>query len=200
MKVLMLTAVVFVYSLNPEILNAQVQTGPNATFGNQTESTFENDNFAGVSSSDVQGFRGGGNGGNSAMNAMGMMGMGGMGRGMMGGMMGGGFGGMGRGMGGFGMQNQNDPKMSLRIPFRIGFTVNRAAPELVQSRAQTRLQRIPALAKYVGVTVQMDGRTAVLYGTVGTERDKRLVELVLRLEPGIRTIENELTVDADNAE
>lgn len=192
----MLTAVVFVYSLNPEILSAQVQTGPNATFGNQTESTFENDNFAGVSSSDVQGFRGGGNGGNSAMNAMGMMGMGGMGRGMMGG----GFGGMGRGMGGFGMQNQNDPKMSLRIPFRIGFTVNRAAPELVQSRAQTRLQRIPALAKYVGVTVQMDGRTAVLNGTVGTERDKRLVELVLRLEPGIRTIENELTVDADNAE
>ena len=40
----------------------------------------------------------------------------------------------------------------------------------------------------------------MLNGTVGTERDKRLVELVLRLEPGIRTIENELTVDADNAE
>ena len=200
MKILMITAVVFVYSLTAEVLNAQVQTGPNATFGNQTESTFENDNFAGVSSSDVQGFRGGGNGGNSAMNAMGMMGMGGMGRGMMGGMMGGGFGGMGRGMGGFGMQNQNDPRMSLRIPFRIGFTVNRAAPELVQSRAQNRLQRIPALAKYVGVTVQMDGRTAVLNGTVGTERDKRLVELVLRLEPGIREIENELTVDAGNAE
>ncbi|MAT73498.1 MAG: hypothetical protein CMJ58_28790 [Planctomycetaceae bacterium] len=50
-----------------------------------------------------------------------------------------------------------------------------------------------------GVTVAMEGRTAVLSGEVATDHDSRLVEKLASMEPGVSQVRNELTVQPDDA-
>jgi hypothetical protein len=45
-----------------------------------------------------------------------------------------------------------------------------------------------------GVNVTMEGRRAILTGTVGSARDHRMSEMLLRLEPGVTVIENRLEI------
>jgi hypothetical protein len=49
-------------------------------------------------------------------------------------------------------------------------------------------------SRYHGVNVQIQDRTATLSGTVRTESDRRMTELLMRLEPGVSRIENQLSV------
>ena len=44
------------------------------------------------------------------------------------------------------------------------------------------------------INVVMDSGIVVLRGSVGTSNDKRLVENMLRLQPGVRDVRNELDV------
>jgi hypothetical protein len=151
--------------------------------------------FVGADSSDVSNFRSLTNvaGG---MNSMGMMGMGGMGMMGMGGMGRGGMGGFGRG--GMGRQ-QNDPRAQLRIPMRIAFA--RPVRDLAQlsSKATFRLTRIPSLSagNKVSVSVNDDG-LAVVTGSVVSERDSSLIERLLELEAGVKTVQNDLVVNTPN--
>ena len=115
-----------------------------------------------------------------------MMGMGMMGR--MGGM----------GMNQFGMNQQQNQRgrQQLRIPMRIGFT---AAPAQMAARSQqfaTRVPKIPGLKNVRGLTVEMDGETAILRGKVDSEDQRLLVERMAKLEPGISAVQNELQVEA----
>ena len=59
--------------------------------------------------------------------------------------------------------------------------------EIVMQRIQNRL-RVPEFQ------LAFDNRTAILSGTVTTERERELIELMLRFEPGISAVKNELTV------
>jgi hypothetical protein len=65
-----------------------------------------------------------------------------------------------------------------------------------------RLARLPALQNLPPVQVTLRDRTAIVSGTVPSERAKRLVAGVLLLEPGVGDVQNELIVDqaASNAE
>lgn len=56
--------------------------------------------------------------------------------------------------------------------------------------------RIQARLRLPDVQFEFDGRTARLLGTVPTERHRDLAESMLRLEPGIDEIKNELIVAA----
>ena len=47
---------------------------------------------------------------------------------------------------------------------------------------------------YAGVNVQINDRTAVLEGTVAYESDRRMSELLLRLEPGVSGVQNRISV------
>ena len=151
--------------------------------------------FVGADSSDISNFRSLTNipGG---MNSMGMMGMGGMGgMGMMG------MGGMGRGgMGGFGRGGQqNDPRAQLRIPMRIAFARPVRDLALLSSKATFRLTKIPSLSEgnKVSVAVTEDG-LAVVTGSVVSERDSSLIERLLELEAGVKTVQNDLVVNTTN--
>ncbi len=46
------------------------------------------------------------------------------------------------------------------------------------------------------IEIEFLERTACLRGTVSTQRHKELAEMILRLEPGVDTVKNELVVDA----
>mgnify|MGYP006083966999 FL=1 len=123
--------------------------------------------------------------GNSMGGFGGMGGMGGMG----------GFGGMG-GMGGFGNQNQNQPQNTLRFPYVIAFKTTPFLPQRVQVRAESRLKKLPGLSKFNQVSVTMNKTTATLKGVVVSDRDKRFIEKLVMLEPGVKEIDNQLAIKA----
>ena len=141
------------------------------------------------------GFIGGSNAGNPrSLSSVG----GGFGNGT-GGM--GGFGGMGGmsgfgGMGGFGGQGQNQTQSqnTLRFPYVIAFKTAPFVPLRVQVRAETRLKRLPGLSKFNQVSVTMNETTATLKGVVVSDRDKRFVEKLVLLEPGVKVVDNRLAV------
>jgi hypothetical protein len=124
-----------------------------------------------------------------SMNAMGrnMMGMGMMGR----------MGGFGNQ---FGMMNQQQSnqrgKANLRIPMRIGFRVPVAQMAARSQQFATRVPKIPGFAQVRGLSVEMDGETAILRGTVESEEQRELMERMAKLEPGISAVRNELLVAA----
>jgi len=65
------------------------------------------------------------------------------------------------------------------------------------SFAETLRRLETAWGPHLGrVTVSVQGDTAVLLGTVPSERDRAIVEQLLRFEPGIWQVRNELTVAA----
>ena len=67
---------------------------------------------------------------------------------------------------------------------------NGSSTELIVQRVQSRL-RLPE------VHLEVEGRTATVSGMVETERQRRLVESMLRFEPGIDAVKNEMTVSSD---
>lgn len=112
-----------------------------------------------------------------------------------GGFGGGGFGGLGALFGGqgFGGGGQNSTS-SIRTRLKSGIRVQRPSSDRVQYAAQTRLQTAPSAAGVTGVRVQMQGQTAVLSGVVATARQRRMSELMMMLEPGVKRVQNELAV------
>lgn len=101
------------------------------------------------------------------------------------------------GMGGTQMGTQTQGTGSSRpIRFKIssGFTVPRAALTAVSRRFEQRLSRLPGLTDATAVQVQMEGSTAVLIGSVASDREAELIARLAVLEPGIDSVRNELTV------
>jgi len=59
--------------------------------------------------------------------------------------------------------------------------------EIVAQRIQTRL-RVPKFQ------LAIEDRTATISGTVATDRERKQIELMLRFEPGISVVKNDITV------
>ena len=69
-----------------------------------------------------------------------------------------------------------------------GRSVQAGTPtEIVVQRIQGRL-RVPEFV------LAVENRTATVSGTVATERERKLIESMLRFEPGISVVKNEITV------
>jgi osmotically-inducible protein OsmY len=105
----------------------------------------------------------------------------------------------GRGRGG---QNQNQNQVggannqqqrTIRPQLVVAFNAPTPTAELVAARLSTRMKKIPK-AGFKDVTVEVDGRKAILRGEVNSEDDSRMAAMMARLEPGIRSVKNELVV------
>ena len=94
-----------------------------------------------------------------------------------------------------GRTGQRGPtRMNLRTSVQLGSTAPPAqAPTVIGERVQTQIARISRIQEMGSVTVELEGRTAVLRGQVATEQDRALVGRMLLLEPGISDVRNELT-------
>lgn len=63
------------------------------------------------------------------------------------------------------------------------------------SQALTRrLQRSDGIRSLGDITVTLNGRTAILQGEVASERDRSVAEQLVRLEPGVSQVQNQLLV------
>lgn len=93
-------------------------------------------------------------------------------------------------------QNQQGNKKQLRISIKadIPLASSATAPTALGRQFEARLTKLPGLEKQNDVQVRMEGRTAVLSGSVASDRDRSLVEGLALLEPGISAVRNELVV------
>ena len=85
-----------------------------------------------------------------------------------------------------------------QVPIRLtlGFQPQPVeAPRLTATLTQ-RLTRVPALPSASQIRLEMAGQTVVLRGTVASEDERQLAEGLVRLEPGVAAVRNELVVAA----
>ena len=147
-----------------------------------------------IGSATTSGFGLGLDGSTGAGGAGGASGIGGGGLGGIGGL--GGLGGLNSLFGGaFGAGSQaSKPIIRTRIRSRV--SVAPMQPALVQQQASVHLGQVTGEREFRGLNVQMYGRTAVLTGTVANESDRRMSELLLRLEPGVSKVDNRVVVSS----
>ncbi len=125
------------------------------------------------------------------------LGGGGLGGGRVGGL--GGIGGLG-GLGGGAGNTSAQAKKQIRPIVKVDIEVERPSSTSMATGANSRLGRIPLPKKLQGVTSSVIGDVVVLRGQVATESDKRLVERLVKLEPGIDSVRNEVTVQNSSLE
>lgn len=117
--------------------------------------------------------------------------------GMLGGNMGGLLGGTGfLGGGGMGMNNQqgSSPALGYQVNYN-GQPVNNITSTVTPStELQQRLSASPGMQGVSNLKVFMQGDTAILRGAVTSDYAKQLAAAMVRLEPGVYHVENELVV------
>jgi hypothetical protein len=111
----------------------------------------------------------------------------------------GGFGGLG-GLSGLGLNpfgttsTTTDSKPTIRTRLRSEVDIPARSVSNVQNSVQQQAVRNYSQPRFQGVGTSFEGSNAVIRGTVSNEKDRRMAELLLRLEPGISTVENRIIV------
>jgi hypothetical protein len=99
----------------------------------------------------------------------------------------------------FGSQNRGrsgSSRLNIRPQQRIAFEYTEPSATSITSTLETRFGRVAdRLANLGGITVTAEPEgLIVLTGAVTSEGDKRLAAMIARLEPGVRSVRNELIV------
>jgi hypothetical protein len=91
------------------------------------------------------------------------------------------------------------PRVQLNSPrLQIAFEHRSRSSSELNARLASRLQaKLPATATSP-IEVSMGGGEALLRGVVASERDRKMAELLVRFEPGVRGVRNELQVRSPN--
>lgn len=98
---------------------------------------------------------------------------------------------------GRGNRNGRQSSATMLTTFVPGFSYSSAAPQTVGQKLASQLTASRSVAATGPVQVQMDGRIAVLRGTVATESARDLAARIAMLEPGVSEVRNELTVEPE---
>jgi hypothetical protein len=192
----------FIGNLNTRPITASTTTGSSAfgvgASGGGSGSAFGANAFGGTTG----GFGGGGFGGGGLGGlGGGLGGLGGLGGGLggLGGI--GGLGGLGginnrNRAGGFGAQGNQQGKKTIRATVKPDFVLPAGSVPAVTSRIEERISRSPIQDRLRNLDIRVVGGEVTLRGNVATEADKRLMERLMKLEPGVDSVRNELTVVA----
>jgi hypothetical protein len=84
---------------------------------------------------------------------------------------------------------RSSPSFTTRIAFAVPAPAPRAA---VQANLQQLIGAAEQLPSRTGIKVKWDGDTLVLQDQVSNNEERRVAESLVRLEPGVRTVRNEL--------
>ena len=76
----------------------------------------------------------------------------------------------------------------------VGFSSRATLPDPFSQRVTAIVQRTPQVRTLSPVRVDMNGEVATLRGRVATQQDRELAENLIRLEPGVSDVRNELSV------
>lgn len=97
---------------------------------------------------------------------------------------------------GQGQQQNQDQRRVVRPTFKVAFDELPKPTTEVRSTRQPQFDSLSQTPSLRGVTYELEtGGVLVLRGTVDTPSQKRLAENVVKLEPGVKTVRNELTLN-----
>ena len=117
----------------------------------------------------------------------------------------GGFGGTGFGSGGFGGNrnngtsrnqtnlNSSNRQINFQTKLQIGFEHPTISRPTIRTNLESRLNSV-RLRRVTPLTVEMNGQTAILRGQVARESDRVVAVRIAKLEPGIESVIDQLTV------
>lgn len=87
------------------------------------------------------------------------------------------------------------PRATMYAPrLRVDFAHPQPAPQQMEASLTERLESCTELYRLSPIAVSLEGRTAILRGTVASERDRLLAQQLILFEPGISQVKNELQV------
>lgn len=95
-------------------------------------------------------------------------------------------------------QGATQTRPQVRLTLKLGFKPQPVSTTRVQM-FESRLMKLPGINWAGPAQVMMEGRTAVLRGTVATEEDRDLAAALAKMEPDVLSVRNELVV-ADSPE
>jgi hypothetical protein len=91
-------------------------------------------------------------------------------------------------------QNNQQQQRSVRPQLVVAFSAPRPTADVLSSRISNRFTKVAKQKGYEDVTVVVDGHTVTLRGEVDSAAAKRMASMLVKLEPGVRTVQNEITV------
>jgi len=141
--------------------------------------------------SDIGGPAGSGSGSRGSSSSRGMNSFGGFG-GRMGGF--GGFGGMSPFGNLFGGNSGSQAKPPIRARLRGSVDVPAEMVRAGEIRTRQNIQSTPAQRVVNGYSASVEDGVARISGSASSDKQRRMAELLLRLEPGVRRVENNITV------
>jgi osmotically-inducible protein OsmY len=90
--------------------------------------------------------------------------------------------------------NVRAPQTKARVQITPGFSYAFPTGTRVGADLQQRLEKSKRIERRGPITVTIEGRVAVLSGSVATEHDRDLAERVALLEAGVSAVQNDLVV------
>jgi len=97
-----------------------------------------------------------------------------------------------------GQNNQN--RNSIRASVRPDIQLQPGSLPNVAAQLEQRMTRVPLPARFENVRASVEAGEVVLRGEVATDADKRLMERLVNLEPGVDSVRNELIVQSKTLE
>jgi hypothetical protein len=111
-----------------------------------------------------------------------------------------GRGGRGNQQAGQGRNGRGRQQRTVRTVLDLGFNMPPRNQSALATTVASRLAKSHGIEAMSPVTVTMSGRTAVLQGVVPTDHARNVAEQLALLEPGVSTVQNELTVASPPSE
>lgn len=93
--------------------------------------------------------------------------------------------------------NNEAPRLLMRPQVRLGFEPSfQEQLRVLPAMLETRMASLPAIGTRAdGVHRQVDATgTVTLTGRVASEEDRRMMEILTRMEPGVRDVKNDLHI------
>lgn len=88
----------------------------------------------------------------------------------------------------------NQQKTTVRPQMVVAFDHPRPDAETTQLAITTRFSKLASKSQFKGIEVEADGDSVILRGEVDSSRTSRLATILARMEPGVKSVRNELTV------
>jgi osmotically-inducible protein OsmY len=93
-----------------------------------------------------------------------------------------------------GSGNRYNSARSIRPQLKIAFDVPPQRSETNVGRISARFDKLSTRSAFRGVTLDTEGGAVVLRGQVSSEENRKLAGILVSMEPGVRSVKNELTV------
>ncbi|HTI50917.1 MAG TPA: BON domain-containing protein, partial [Planctomycetaceae bacterium] len=93
-----------------------------------------------------------------------------------------------------GSGNSANSYRSVRPQLKIAFDAPSPKAATTVGRITTRFDKLSTRSVFSGVKFDADGGTVVLRGQVSSEEDRKLAGILVSMEPGVRSVKNELMV------